>query len=42
MFKKILVANPGDQPRSGAAAQLNGLVRKAHAGDFNPMETVRV
>ena len=39
MFNKILIANRGDQPRSGAAATLNGLMRKAHAGDFNPMET---
>ncbi len=42
MFTKILIANRGDQPRSGTAAQLNGLVSKAHEGDFNPMETVRV
>ncbi len=34
MFEKILIANRGDQPRSGAAAQPNCMVRAAHAGDF--------
>jgi hypothetical protein len=38
MFTKILIANRDDQPRSGAAAKLNGMVRAAHAGNFNPME----
>ena len=38
MFTNILIANRGDQPRSGAAAKLNCMVRKAHTGDFNPME----
>ena len=38
MFTKILIANRGDQPQSGAAAQLNRMVRKAHTGDFIPME----
>jgi hypothetical protein len=33
MFDKILIANRGDQPRSGAAAKPNGMVRAAHAGD---------
>jgi len=42
MFTKILIANRGDQPRSGAAAKLNCLVRAAHTGDFNPMETKHV
>jgi hypothetical protein len=28
MFKKILIANRGGQPRSGAAAQLNCLARE--------------
>ena len=42
MFTKILIANRGDQPRSGAEAKLNRLVRKAQASDFNPMETARV
>jgi hypothetical protein len=42
MFKKILIANRGDQPRSGAAAELNCLVRVAHAGDFNSMEITHV
>ncbi len=34
MFKKILIANRGDQPQSGAAAKPNGMVRAAHASDF--------
>ena len=34
-FRKILVANRGDQPRSGAAAKPNCLGREAHAGDFS-------
>jgi len=42
MFKKILIASRGDQPRSGAAAQLNGLVREAHTGDFTSMENANV
>ena len=36
MFKKILIANRGDQPRSGAAAQLDCLARAACSGDFSP------
>jgi hypothetical protein len=36
MFTKILIANRGDQPHSGAAAQLNCLARKACSGDFSP------
>jgi len=42
MFTKILIANRGDQPQGGAAAKLNDLVRAAHAGDFNTMETSHV
>jgi len=42
MLNKILIANRGDQPRSGAVAQLNCLVREAYTGDFNPMETSHV
>jgi len=34
MFKKILIANRGDQPRSGAAKNSNCLVREAGRGDF--------
>jgi len=34
-FSKILIANRGDQPRSGAAAQPHRMVRAAHAGDFS-------
>ncbi len=36
MFKKILIANRGDQPRSGAAAKLNRIAREACSGDFSP------
>ena len=36
MFKKILIANRGDQPRSGAAAKLNCLAREVCTGDFSP------
>lgn len=36
MFTKILIANRGDQPRSGAAAQLNHQARAACADDFSP------
>ena len=36
MFKIILIANRGDQPRSGAAAKLNRLARAACSGDFSP------
>ena len=42
MFKKILIAHRGDQPRSGAAAKPNCVVREAHAGDFNSMENPHV
>lgn len=42
MFNKILIANRGDQPQSGAAAQLNCLVREVHAGDFSSMESTHV
>ncbi|WP_265332654.1 hypothetical protein [Nitrogeniibacter aestuarii] len=34
MFEKILIANRGDQPQSGAATQSHGLVRIADSGDF--------
>ncbi len=42
MFNKILIANRGDQPQSGAAAQLNCLVHEVHAGDFSSMECPHV
>jgi hypothetical protein len=42
MFTKILIANRGDQPQSGAAAKLDCLAHAAHAGDFNPRETSHV
>jgi len=38
MFNKILIANRGDQPRSGAAAKPKRLARVARAGDCTPME----
>jgi hypothetical protein len=34
MFKKILIANRGDQPRSGAATKLNRIARAACTGGF--------
>jgi len=37
MFNKILVANRGDQPQSGAAAQPHCLAHVVRAGGFNPM-----
>jgi len=42
MFNKILIASRGDQPQSGAEAQLNCMVRVAHAGDFSSMEMTHV
>ena len=42
MFKKILIANRGDQPQSGAAAQPNCMVRAAHSGEFDTMELAHV
>jgi hypothetical protein len=41
MFKKILSANRGDQPRSGAATKSKRLAREACAGNF-PAETHNV
>ena len=38
MFKKILIANRGDDGRQAGAAKPKCLVREAHAGDFDPME----
>lgn len=35
MFKKILIANHGDQPQSGAAAKLKSQARAAGQGNFN-------
>ena len=42
MFDKILIANRGDQPQSGAAAKPNCMARTACAGEFNPMESTHV
>ena len=42
MFKKILIANRGDQPQGGAAAKPNRMARDACSGDCNPMEPTHV
>lgn len=42
MFSKILIANRGDQPQSGAAAKPHGMAHAVRAGDFTPMEVVHV
>ena len=34
MFKKILIANRGDQPRSGAAAKPHRMALEAGRGNF--------
>jgi len=34
MFKKILIANRGDQPRSGAAPKAHCMARAAGRGDL--------
>ena len=36
MFKKILIANRGDQPQRGAAAQPHCIACVACTGDFSP------
>ena len=41
MFTKILIANRGDQPCSGAATKSNCL-RAEHAQAISPRETQRV
>jgi hypothetical protein len=38
MFKKILIANRGDNGRKAVAAKPDCLVRAAHEGDCDPME----
>ena len=43
MFKKILIANRGENDRAaGVSAKPNCVVRAAHASDFTPMELARV
>jgi hypothetical protein len=43
MFTKILIANRGESDReASASAKPNCLVRAAHAGEFNPIETHHV
>ncbi len=42
MFTKLLIANRGDQPQSGAAAKLNRMLHEVHTDDFVPMETTHV
>jgi biotin carboxylase len=34
MFKKILIANRGENGRKAVSAKPNCLVREAHAGEF--------
>jgi hypothetical protein len=34
MYKKILIANRGDQPQTGAAAKPHRMAREAGASDF--------
>jgi hypothetical protein len=34
MFEKILIANRGDQPRSGAATKLNRIAAEGSKGGF--------
>jgi hypothetical protein len=41
-FRKILVANRANSGRLAAAAKPKRLVRAAHAGDFDPIETGHV
>jgi len=41
MFEKILIANGGDQPRSGAATKSNRLARAAREA-IEPRETTNV
>jgi hypothetical protein len=38
MFKTILIASRGEQPRSSTVAQPNCMARGACAGDFTLME----
>jgi hypothetical protein len=38
MFTKILIANRGDQPHSGAVAKPNCMTHAVHAGDLTAME----
>jgi len=42
MVDEILIANWGDQPRSGEAAKPHCMVHVAHAGDFAVMEVCDV
>ncbi len=42
MFKKILIANRGDNGRRAVAAKPECLARKACAGDFDPFEVAHV
>jgi hypothetical protein len=42
MFKKILIANRGDNGRRAVAAKPNCMARAARTGDLDPMELVNV
>jgi hypothetical protein len=41
MFEKVLIANRGDQPRSGAATKSNRIATAGRVGDL-ATETVHV
>ncbi len=42
MFKKILIANRGDNGRQAAAAKPECLLRAAQAGELAPIEVLHV
>ena len=42
MFKKILIANRGDNGRMAVAAKPNCMARAARTGDLDPMEPTHV
>jgi hypothetical protein len=42
MFTKMLIANRGDQPQRGAAAEIHRLMHEVHAGGFTPTEKAYV
>ena len=42
MFKKIPIANRGDNGRTAVAAKPNCMARAARAGDLDPMEHTHV
>jgi hypothetical protein len=42
MFKKILIANRGDNGRQAVAAKPDCMARAARTGDLDPMEQTHV